>query len=160
MNNPLRIFIPALGAAAVATVIGVGVVMAQTGDDPTTTPSADSADPGSDRADRLNDYLDQLAANLGVSRDALDGALKQTALDMLDQAVADGTIPEDKAQEIRDMIESGEGPMGIGPFAGPRGVGGHHGPHEGGFPGRHFHDEDGDAEPDDSSDTTGASIIS
>jgi len=163
MNNPLRIFIPALGAAAVATVVGVGVVMAQTGDDPPwTTPTADSSDPLG-RADHMNDYLDQLAANLGVSRDALDGALKQTALDMLDQAVADGVIDEEKAAGIREMIEAGEGPMGIGPVGiGPMGGGfkGGHGPRGGGFPGGHFHDQGDGAEDNSSSDATGASIVS
>jgi len=160
MNNPLRIFIPALGAAAVATVIGVGVVMAQTGDDPTTTPTDGTTTPADNHADRLSDYLDQLAANLGVSRDALDGALKQTALDMLDQAVADGLIDEEKAAEIREMIESGEGPVGIGPMGG--GFKGGHGPRGGGFPGGHFHGHGhgDDGETESSSDSTGASIIS
>lgn len=156
MTNPLRILFPTLGAFAVASVIGIGVVMAQAGDD--ATPAAGDETPAApsvtDHEERINGYLDQLAENLGVTREALDAGLKQTALDMLDQAVADGLIDADRAAEIREKIESGEAPLGIGPFGGGgfRGHGGHHG---GGFPGGPFHDHgDDDGTTEDDTETS------
>lgn len=91
---------------------------------PEATPSGDT-DTGKDA--RRDQYLDTLAGNLGVSREALDEALKQTGLDMVDQALADGKITEEEAANIRQRIESGDGF-----FFGPFGHGHHgHGPHFG-----------------------------
>jgi hypothetical protein len=57
----------------------------------------------------FDDYLEKLAENLGISEDELREAMEQTALDLLDEAVADGDISEEAAQKIREMIEDGGG---------------------------------------------------
>jgi hypothetical protein len=107
----------------------VGIVAAQTGEEtpsPTAEDNATPEDDGdaedtdgqadeSDKTERKDHYLDTLAGNLGISREQLDAALRQTGLDLLDEAVADGRITEEQAAEARERIESGEG---LFPFKG------------------------------------------
>lgn len=68
-------------------------------------------------------FIVKLAENLGISVDTLEQAIRDTQIDQLDEAVADGRVPEDRAAEIRERIESGDAPLF--PFA--RGPGHHHG---------------------------------
>ena len=63
---------------------------------------------------RIDDFLSRLAGNLGITQEELETAIDETQLELLDEAVADGRVSEDKAAEIRERIESGEG--GLGPF--------------------------------------------
>lgn len=115
-----------LAVAVVLALAGTaaGIVAAQTGgstpaateDKATSTPSGDSSTPNdasgdtTDKDTRRDEYLDALAANLGVSRDALDSALTDTALEMVDKAVADGKITQDEADNIKERINSSEFP--------------------------------------------------
>ncbi len=68
-----------------------------------------------------------LAEELGVSVEELSQARESEMKQRLDQAVEDGAITEEQADEIRERIESGElppkGPHGGGP-GGPDGPGG------------------------------------
>jgi uncharacterized protein YidB (DUF937 family) len=98
--------------------VAVGIVAAQSGG--TSTPSASNATPGQ-KQQLVNDFLDKLATNLGISTDTLKSALTKTDTQMLDQAVADGKITQAEADKIKAKIESGNGP--IFPFLG-RGHGG------------------------------------
>jgi uncharacterized protein YidB (DUF937 family) len=77
------------------------------------TPGADEATPDGveDKEARIDNFLERLAANLGVSVDELEQALRDTQLDLLDEAVADGRIDEADAAEIRERIESGDAPL-------------------------------------------------
>ncbi|MEX2160236.1 MAG: hypothetical protein WEB04_12620 [Dehalococcoidia bacterium] len=104
----------ALGGAA------FGIVAAQDSGTPTDPPSATAApstgdatteDVDSDREGLRDEYLAQLAENLGVSQADLEAALTQTALDMVDKAVADGKLTEEEATQIREKINSGEAPL-------------------------------------------------
>lgn len=119
-----------LGIAGLVLVgAAIGIVAAQ---DSTETPAATDtpdATPSDEPKDALRDnYLSTLAENLGISQDELEAALKQTALDMIDQAVANGYLTEDQAAAIRDRIESGAGPFSGGmPFFSGFGRGFHHG---------------------------------
>jgi uncharacterized protein YidB (DUF937 family) len=101
-----------LGIFAVVAVAGsaVGFVSAQTDGDG----SASGDHPG---------FIVKLAENLGISVDTLEQAIRDTQLDQLDEAVADGRVPEDRAAEIRERIESGGAPL----FPFGRGPGHHHG---------------------------------
>lgn len=104
----------AASAAAALTfggIVGGGIVLAQ--DSGTTpTPSTTGA-PKADHQEKLDAYLTELAANLGIDVQALKDAIKTTNLSFLDKAVADGKITEEQAAEIRERIESGEG-IGFG----------------------------------------------
>lgn len=110
-----------------------GIVAAQTSgstpdatstqDTSTSTPKNDSnatAQSGSDatpeaKQERRDEFLNELADNLGVSREALDKALSDTALSMVDKALADGKIMQDEADKIKAKIASGDFPFFGGP---------------------------------------------
>ncbi len=111
-----------LGVAAMVTSMVAaqtsGSTPSATDDQATSTPKADDGDGSdntTDKETRRDDYLDALAANLGVSREALDQAFTDTALEMVDKALADGKITEDEATKIRERINSGDfAPFGPG----------------------------------------------
>jgi lambda repressor-like predicted transcriptional regulator len=136
-------------AAVIATLVlsGAaigGVVFAQTAS-PTTSPSpaTSPANPGGQqtqpstsgqtpsnpntaaRQNMANDFLNQLAQNLGVSRSTLDSALKSAANTEVDKAVANGTLTQTQATAIKQRIANGQVPVGFGRFGG---FGGPHGP--------------------------------
>lgn len=70
-------------------------------------------------------FLDRLAENLGISRGELDDTIQQSGNEVIDDAVADGRLSEERAEILRQRLESGAPFMG---FAGPHGPGGpHHG---------------------------------
>ena len=97
-----RFWKAALIAIATLVVAGtvVGFVAAQT--------DGDVSMPGKER---LNNFISRLAGNLGITQEELEVAIDQTQLELVDEAVADGRITEEKAAEIRTRIESGEGPF-------------------------------------------------
>jgi hypothetical protein len=65
-------------------------------------------------------FLDSVAKHLGVSTEELEDATKAAAIDQVDQALADGRITQEQADELKSRIESGEGPGLLGPgFLGP-----------------------------------------
>jgi hypothetical protein len=76
----------------------------------------------------------QLADELGVSADDIQKAHQAEAEARLDQAVEDGRLTEEQADQIREQIENGEAPV---PGDGPPGPGMRHhgGPGEGFGPG-------------------------
>jgi len=116
-------------AVAAAAIVTGGFTQAQETPAATDTPAANETPAATDapaaaKSELRNDFLDRLAAQLDVSRDALDQAIKDVGLDMVDQAVADGRITEDEAARIREAIENGKLP-----FFGPPGF--HHRPHRG-----------------------------
>ena len=99
MKSPWRI---AIAVAALLALAGtaVGIVAAQTdGDVPV---------PGKER---LSNLISGLAENLGVSQEELEEAIDQTQFDLVDDRVAAGDLTEEQADQIRERIESGEGPF-------------------------------------------------
>jgi len=83
-------------------------------EDATETPSTEEGDGGSGQEALRDQFLDDLAERLGISRDQLDQALSESALALVDQAVADGRITEEEATRIRERIEAGEFPVFFG----------------------------------------------
>lgn len=76
-------------------------------------------------------YLDALAGELGVDRAALGAASKAAASAVVDAALADGEIDEERATELRERIAELEdtdcstfGVRGLGGRGGPGGPGG------------------------------------
>ena len=136
-------------AAVIATLVlsGVaigGVVLAQT-NSPTPSPAIPSTAPPSSggqqaqpptggatqrnpkattRQGVVDDFLNQLAQNLGVSRSTLDTALKTTADQQVDKAVTSGTLTQAQATAIKQRIANGQFPLGFAGFGG-FGRGGH-----------------------------------
>lgn len=111
------------GALALAGGSVFAVAQAQTPGSGTQTPSPT---PGAGRAaqaqERVDDWLNRLAGNLGVTPDRLRDALKQTAIQQVDEALAAGRLTPEQAQRAKDAITSGER-LPFGGFGGP---GGHH----------------------------------
>ncbi|MGH3010755.1 MAG: hypothetical protein ACRDMY_02740 [Gaiellaceae bacterium] len=59
---------------------------------------------------RASSFLDSVAEHLGISSQELEDATKAAALDQVDQALADGRITEEQADELKTRIESGDFP--------------------------------------------------
>ena len=132
-------FILALAATLVLSGAAIGgVVFAQT-NSPTpspskpstaptatagqqTNPSSGSAAQGNAKAAARNsmtdDFLNQLAQNLGVSRTTLDNALKTTAGQQIDKAVANGTLTQAQGTAAKQRLANGQFPIGFGGFGG------------------------------------------
>ena len=99
------------------------------------TPGASSA-PG--QASNTN-FLSKLAANLGIGQDTLTTGIKQTNLQLIDEAVAAGTMTAEQAQAARDRVNSStDGGMIFGGGGGKGGQRG--GERRGGFGGAALND--------------------
>jgi len=83
-------------------------------------------------------FLESVASHLGVSVDSLKSAIKAAATDQVDAALKAGKITQAQADELKQAIESGQGPLGlgIGPGLG-LGLGGGFGPGPGPVPFAH-----------------------
>lgn len=102
------------GAAVALAATAAGVAYAQT---PTATPT---------REQRAEEHLNRFAQNLGVDATRVKEAMKQTALQHIDEALAAGRITAEQAQQAKDAINSGQFP-GMGGFGFKGGHGGKHG---------------------------------
>src|SRR6266540_1588129 len=71
---------------------------------------------------RQEQFINRLAANLGLSPAQVTEGLKKTRIDMVNQAVTDGKLSREQADRIIQQINSGQGP-GFGPGFGPHGPG-------------------------------------
>ena len=91
----IGIGVVAIIALAAATVGFVGAQTGQDGDGP------------------LGNFVGRLAENLGITQGELEAAIDQTQLELVDEKVADGTLTEEQAAQIRERIEEG------GSFFGP-----------------------------------------
>lgn len=140
-----------LPVAALATIgAAAGVAAYGTGDDPDLPGIFASADAGSavdeaftllqqesededdatDPEDRIDDFLQRLAEALAVDEETLRDAIGETTLDMLEEGVASGDVPEEIADAIRERVADGDL---VGPFFGDRRFG-----HD--FPGGGIHE--------------------
>lgn len=71
------------------------------------------------RQQRQEQYRNRLAANLGVTPERLTLAFRQTHIDMVNQAVTEGRLTRQRADEIIQRINSGQG-FGSGQRGGAR----------------------------------------
>lgn len=111
----------ALGIVVGPQVRGTNV-SAQT---PSPTPSAQSVVPSNTL---WNSFLDKLAAALNIQRSALDSAIVSAGTSTADEAVQQGTLTQEQADQLKSRIQAGD----IGSlFRGGRG-GGRGGAHLGG----------------------------
>jgi|GEM_PF-869813 len=122
MISKRRVIMAAGGAAVLGAVAAGGIFLAHGGahvtsaQTPGTSPSA-TATPNPQRAARqaaIDDFLNQLAQNLHIDRTTLDNALKQTAKDEVAKAVQQGKLTQAEANQIDQMIDSGQFPKGFG----------------------------------------------
>jgi len=77
-------------------------------------------------------FFDSVAKHLGISSEELEDATKAAAVDQVNQALEDGRITEEQAEQLKSRIASGEAPWFLGPglfgFRGPDGPRGFEGP--------------------------------
>jgi hypothetical protein len=60
-------------------------------------------------------FLDSVARHLGISSEELRDATKAAAIDQVDQALEDGLVTEEQAEELKERIQSGEWRGFLGP---------------------------------------------
>lgn len=108
--------IGAVIAAAVLGVVAGGVVLAQTNSPGGSGANAQSPSGGNGAGARarIDNFLNQLAQNLHIDRPTLDNALKTTAKQQVDQAVAAGRLTQDQANQDKQRIDNGQSFLGIG----------------------------------------------
>ena len=101
----------AAGAFALTGAFGIGPAAAEGGDDDGDRGAQHDRDKGDEGA--------ALAEALGVTVEELEAAMRQVMLDRIDAAADAGMLTEERAETLREAIESGEEPG--------RGFRGHHG---------------------------------
>ena len=92
----------AAGAFALTGAFGIGPAAAQNGDD--------DGDRGAQHDHDEGDEGAALAEALGVTVEELEAAMRQVMLDRIDAAVEAGRLTEERAETLREAIESGEEP--------------------------------------------------
>ncbi|WP_027717778.1 hypothetical protein [Desulfovirgula thermocuniculi] len=102
-----RVAVALLAVLTAAALLFSGVALAQIG-----TPAAKNPP-------FFQDFLEKLAANLGVDQGKLQEALKQTELQMVDGAVQQGRLTSEQAGKIKQRIENGQ-LFPLSPFHGPK----------------------------------------
>lgn len=92
----------ATGAAALAVVLGGGAALGANG----------STNPASD-------FLGDVAARLGVSKDKLEGAIEDASIARIDAAVAAGKLTPEEGHALKERVRAGELPPILPGFGGP-----------------------------------------
>lgn len=105
---------------ALALGLGLGFASQALPASAQTTPPAATAQASDSLASR---FLDQLATALGIDRAALDSAMSSAASSTAAAGVADGTISQERADELVARAQAGS----YGSFFGRGGPGGRHG---------------------------------
>ena len=101
------------GAVMLGSATFGGLALAQTPG--TSTPASGTPSAAQQqRQAQANQFLDDLAKNLGVTRSKLDDALKATQTQEIDAAVKAGTITQAQATALKQRIASGTAPFGVG----------------------------------------------
>ena len=100
MRKPTLRRAAVLAAAGLALAAGGGAAIAATS--------------GDDR----DAFLGDVAERLGVQQSALEDAIEEASKARVDAAVDDGRLTEEQAEDIKERIESGDGPILGGPFLG------------------------------------------
>ncbi len=107
-----------IGLAVMAlTVVGLVVIpaaMADGSSDEAVTPSPTPPDPDT----VCSNFAGKVAANLGVSVDTLKNAVTDAALQMVDEALANGSITQEQADRMKERIREGGAGCCLGWFGG------------------------------------------
>ncbi len=105
----------ALGAAAIG-----GIALAQTGGSGNSPSAQASPTPGAgaqrkaQMSQRVDQFLNDLAANLHIDRATLNSALQTTADQEIDKAVQSGQLTQAEGDQAKQAVASGQFPIGFG----------------------------------------------
>ncbi|KUK65830.1 MAG: Uncharacterized protein XD84_0266 [Desulfotomaculum sp. 46_80] len=97
-----------IGAVLLAVVIVMGIISGIAFADTYSGKASNPPDKSYITA-MCQSFISKFAGNLGVTEDEVRQALKDTQLQMIEDAVADGTITQNQADKMTEKIESGEG---------------------------------------------------
>jgi hypothetical protein len=64
---------------------------------------------GGDRQARCETFQARFAENLGITTEQLQSTRKQTAIELIDEALAAGTITPEQAQKAKERVNSSQG---------------------------------------------------
>lgn len=78
------------------------------------TALADSVDDEESGFGLSQRFVERLAGKLGLTSDELTATIKETQVELIDEAAAEGRITEERAEEMKEHITSTEGLMGFG----------------------------------------------
>ena len=94
--------ISAMAALVVASTTALALVPSAGAQEEPQQPTA--------RQERRGAFLERVANLLGIDASRLQDAIKQAQLDIVNEALADGRITEERADKARQRIEDGRGP--------------------------------------------------
>ncbi len=103
-----KIIAAAAAVLVVLAAIGGTVVLAQS-NTPGSGPSAQAGTDQQSAADQCTQFRNDLAQRLNVSPDKLQQAFKDTAKDMVDQAVTNGKLTQQQAATLKQKIDNAQG---------------------------------------------------
>ncbi len=139
MKRIPRAVLIAAGLVAMASIVGGGIVFAQTSSASSPMGNLTALTSQAGAASNQSDYIAQLAGHLGISVQALQTAISATNMDELKKAVDSGAITQAQADKISAALQAGNtfffgghGPRTPGAPGGPAGPG-HRGPFFGGI---------------------------
>lgn len=112
-----KIIVAIVVVLALAALVLPGMALAQN----------TTADQGQGKEQLFQTFVEKLAANLGIDAGKLLDAIKQTGLQMVDEAVQQGKLTSDQAEKMKERIQQGQF-IPFGPFGRPEGgpMGGKH----------------------------------
>jgi hypothetical protein len=104
-----RLIVPGLVALLALGLFAVAVAGAQEGSpEPSPTEPSPTQEANEEDVRPFDNFLDRLAENLGISREELDETIDETQIELIDEAVAEGRLDEEKAADLKERIENGE----------------------------------------------------
>ncbi len=108
MKRIPRAALIAAGLVAMASIVGGGIVFAQTSGSSSPLGNLTALTSQAGAASNQSDYITQLAGHLGISVQALQTAISATNMDELNKAVAAGAITQAEADKITAALQAGD----------------------------------------------------
>ncbi len=109
MSKTVKILAGVVAALALGLAIVGGTALAQSGGEGS-PPSSGGLEDGAPRLGALcTRFQEGVASELGVSVEEVEAAFKASVLGMVDEAVEAGKIDPDKAAQLKERIEAGNG---------------------------------------------------
>ncbi len=125
MKGKRSSLIAAILTSLLVAGLAVGIVAAQSGGTTQDEP-AGLGWPPTEGSDLVDSYIQKLAANLGITEEALREGLTKTNTQLIDEAVAGGKLTQEQADALKERLADGVflPPFGMhgGPMHGIRSV--------------------------------------
>jgi polyhydroxyalkanoate synthesis regulator phasin len=110
-----------LGAATALVVAVVGLNAVAFADDPAPTATPTAGTTAAAKTDYRSVFLGKLASALGIDQAKVEAALKQAEIATIDQAVTNGDLAKNRADEMKARVEQNGASFGFRGLGGDRG---------------------------------------